>query len=339
MNKIKWPALPKIRQTPLTRIAAALIALVLIAVLILVVDRQVGNPVSARWTVHAINDALQAKYPNEGYVVGKARYSYADGKLRYVCPVYQTGKEDVGFSAYLSGGQVYANRATMVESGLNTSNRLRNELAAQLDTNQLCRDLKGYSPYETTLTFYPNGNEQVFDPQNPLFETGMEFSADNLPLPTVLYTDFHAADREPPELTLEEAATYLVALKQAAANQGLAYDYYSATVCGLNTTWLLLDVPADAIPDQLPDESETGNTQPSKGETDNPATTGETPAEESSPEDGSFAALVALLDARIRQNDQSSDIATDASPADKTPSLNEQRLQLLYDAEMTFQPL
>ncbi len=41
----------------------------------------------------------------------------------------------------------------------------------------------------------------------------MEFSADDLPLPTVLYTGFHSADREPPEVTLEKAASYLVALK------------------------------------------------------------------------------------------------------------------------------
>lgn len=146
MNKIKWPALPKIRQTPLTRIAAALLALVLIAALVLVVERQVSNPISARWTVHTINDALRTKYPGEGYVVGNARYTYADGKRRYVCPVYQTGEEDVGFSAYVSGGQVYTNRALTVDSGLNTSNRLRNELADQLDTNRLCRDLKGRSP-------------------------------------------------------------------------------------------------------------------------------------------------------------------------------------------------
>lgn len=328
MNKIKWPVLPKIRQTPLTRIAAALIALVLIAVLILVVDRQVGNPVSARWTVHAINDALQTKYPDEGYVVGKARYTYADGKLRYVCPVYQTGEEDVGFSAYLSGGQVYTNRAITVDSGLNTSNRLRNELADQLDTNQLCRDLKGYSPYEVTLTFYPNGNDRVFDSENPLFEVGMEFSADSLPLPTVLYTDFHTADREPPELTLEDAAAYLVALKQAATRQDFACDYYSATVCGRNTTWLLLDVPADAIPDQLPDENAAGEAQ----------TIEEEPGSEA-PEQGSFDALVALLEERIAQNDQSSAIAMDASPAYNSPSLSEQRLRLLYDAETTFQPL
>ena len=60
MNKIKWPALPQIRRTPLTRVIAALAALVLIAALVLVVERQVGNPFTARWTVHAINDALQA---------------------------------------------------------------------------------------------------------------------------------------------------------------------------------------------------------------------------------------------------------------------------------------
>lgn len=323
MNKIKWPALPKVRQTPLTRIAAALIALALIAGLGILVERQVGNPISARWTVHCINDALQEKYPDEGYVVGNARYTYADGTLRYVCPVYQIGEADVGFSAYLSNGQVYTNRALVVDSGLNTSNRLRNALASQLDTNQLCRDLKGRSPYEITFTFYPKGNEQVFDPERPLFEPGIEFSPDSLPLPTVLYTDFHSADTQPPTLTLEDAATYLVALKRAAARQSLACDYYSAMVCGKNTTWLLLDVPADAIPDQLPDEEDIEQAL----------------SDDAVPEEGSFAALVALLHQRIDQNGQPSDIVTDASPAGEVPSLSEQRFQLLYDAEASFQPL
>lgn len=328
MNKIKWPDLPQIRRTPLTRIAAALVALVLIVGLVLIVDQQVGNPFSARWTVHAINDALQATYPGEGYVVGNARYTYADGKHRYVCPVYQTGEDDVGFSAYLSSGQVYTNRSLTVDSGLNTFNRLRNELARQLDTNQLCRDLKGRSPYETTLTFYPENNDQVFESQNPLFRVGMEFFADDLPLPTVLYTGFHSADREPPEVNLEEAAAYLVALKQAAANQGLAYDYYSATIYGRNTTWLLLDVPAEAIPDQLPEENAAG------GETGS-----ETAAESTTPEPGSFNALVALLQKRITQNGQTSPAVADASPATGARSLSEQRFSLLYSEDSRFQPL
>lgn len=315
MNKIKWPALPKIRQTPLTRIAAALLALVLIAGLVLVVERQAGNPISTRWTVHTINDALRTKYPGEGYVVGNARYTYADGMRRYVCPVYQTGEEDVGFSAYVRGGQVYTNRALTVDSSLNPSNRL-------------CRDLKGRSPYETTLTFYPEGNDRVFDSQNPLFRVGMEFSADDLPLPTVLYTGFHSADREPPEVTLEKAASYLVALKQAAANQGLAFDYYSATVYGRNITWLLLDVPTEAIPDQLPDETAAGEPQPAAEKS-----AGETPAE------GSFDALVALLQDRITQNGQTSPTVADASPANSARSLSDQRFALLYSEDSCFQPL
>lgn len=324
MNKIKWPDLPQIRRTPLTRAIAALAALVLIAALVLVVERQVGNPFSARWTVHAIHEALQAKYPGEGYVVGNARYTYADGKQRYVCPVYQTGEEDVGFSAYLSGGQVYTNRALTVDSGLNTVNRLRNELAAQLDTNRLCRDLKGRSPYETTLTFYPENNDRVFDSQAPLFRVGMEFSADALPLPTVLYTGFHSADREPPEVNLEQAAAYLVALKQAAANQGFACDYYSAAVCGRSTTWLLLDVPAESIPDQLPEE-----------ESDSELAA----AENAAPEPGSFDALVALLQDRIARNGQTSPSVADASPANSARSLSDQRFALLYSEESCFQPL
>lgn len=335
MNKIKWSALPKIRQTPFTRIAAALIALVLIAGLVLVVERQVGNPLFTRWTVHTINDALQSKYPGEGYVVSNARYTYADGKLRYVCQVYQTGKEDVGFSAYVSDDQVYTNRTLTVDSGLNTSNRLRNALADQLDTNQLCRDLKGRSPYETTLTFYPMDNDRVFDPQSPLFRVGMEFSADDLPLPTVLYTGFHSADGEPPEVTLEEAASYLVALKQAAANQGLAFDYYSATVSGRNTTWLLLDVPAESIPDQLPDEEAAEQAEPAGEAADSELSATETTA----PEQGSFDALVELLQKRITQNGQTSPTVADASPANSARSLSDQRFALLYSEENRFQPL
>ena len=46
--------------------------------------------------------------------------------------------------------KLLAQSALTVDSSLNTSNRLRNELAGQLDTNRLCRDLKGRSPYETT---------------------------------------------------------------------------------------------------------------------------------------------------------------------------------------------
>ena len=247
MNKRNWTSFPQLRRTPLTRMAAAVIALALIFGLAMVVELQIGNPVSARWTVHRINEVLQTSCPNEGYVVGNARFVYTDGRRRYVCPVYQTGEKDVGFSAYLRHGQVYTNRQIVVDSGLNTCNRLRNELAAQLDTNQLCRDLKGRSPYMTTLTFYPNGNEGVFDLQSPLFEPGMDFSADDLPLPTVLYTDFHTADQERPDLTLEQAAAYLVALKQAAARQGVSCDYYSASVCGQNTTWISFPMRANPL--------------------------------------------------------------------------------------------
>lgn len=224
--------------------------------------------------------------------------------------------------------KLLAQSALTVDSGLNTSNRLRNELADQLDTNRLCRDLKGRSPYETTLTFYPEDNDRVFDSQNPLFRVGMEFSADSLPLPTVLYTGFHSADREPPEVTLEKAASYLVALKQAAANQGLAFDYYSATVYGRNITWLLLDVPTEAIPDQLPDETAAGEPQPAAEES-----ASEAPAE------GSFDALVALLQDRITQNGQTSPTVADASPANSARSLSDQRFALLYSEDSCFQPL
>lgn len=120
-----------------------------------------------------------------------------------------------------------------------------------------------------------------------------------------------------------------MALKQAAANQGLAFDYYSATVYGRNITWLLLDVPTEAIPDQLPDET-------AAGEPPQPA------AEESAseaPAEGSFDALVALLQDRITQNGQTSPTVADASPANSARSLSDQRIALLYSEDSCFQPL
>ena len=119
-----------------------------------------------------------------------------------------------------------------------------------------------------------------------------------------------------------------MALKQAAANQGLAFDYYSATVYGRNITWLLLDVPTEAIPDQLPDETAAGKPQPAAEKS-----AGETPAE------GSFDALMALLQDRITQNGQTSPTVADASPANSARSLSDQRFALLYSEDSCFQPL
>lgn len=104
----------------------------------------------------------------------------------------------------------------------------------------------------------------------------------------------------------------------------IAFDYYSATVYGRNITWLLLDVPTEAIPD----ETAAGEPQPAAEES-----AGETPAE------GSFDALVALLQDRITQNGQTAPTVADASPANSARSLSDQRFALLYSEDSCFQPL
>ena len=70
-------------------------------------------------------------------------------------------------------------------------------------------------------------------------------------------------------------------------------------------------MPTEAIPDQLPEETAAGEPQPAAEES-----AGETPAE------GSFDALVALLQDRITQNGQTSPTVADASPANSARSLS-----------------
>ncbi len=299
--------LPTLKQTPLTRAVAGAAGFCIILGLVLLVDYRVGNPLSAKWAVHQINAHFAQEHPDETYVVGPAQYTYQGDRKRYVCRVYSPDSVDTGFSAYLSGGRVYTSKAAETDSGVNTYNRFRWALGRELDVPQLCKALKGYAPDMVNLTFYPKNNGAVFSPDDPLFVPDAEFDRDRLPLPTVLSMSFAPGSQEQPvSLTLEQAAKHLIALKNAAGQQGLEYDYYSVSIYTPSCHWELLDVPAARIPASADEE------------------------------DG--AALAALTE-YLEQNGQSSDGLYRSAPAGSALPLYEQKMDLFYESQYAaFQP-
>lgn len=249
----------KLRQTVLTRILAGAAAIiVMLGLVFYACTAGVGNLISAYYSTHKIIDYLETAYPNEGYVVGPAHYMYSDGKYRYVCGVFNQNQIDTDFSAYYSHGTVYTTKSSETDSGINTYNRFRNELANELDTVQLCRSLKGCHPYSAFVSFYPGQNENVFSSDNPVFKPNAEFDKNNLPLPTVLSMVFwFDPDMGCIEVTPQMAAEYPIRLKAGTAEQNLTYDYYSIEIMTSCDSKSILDVPYDKIPESKDDAEGT----------------------------------------------------------------------------------
>ena len=116
-----WP----IQQNWFTRLLALGLAVLIIVVLFLVVDRQVGNPLGCWYTEKKIEAHYRAYHPGVPYVVAPAKFTYADGQMRYVCHIYLKGSQDTGFLAYFQDGAGLSTEAAETLSGNNTYNRFR----------------------------------------------------------------------------------------------------------------------------------------------------------------------------------------------------------------------
>lgn len=244
-------------KTKLTRALAAGLALVIIAALTLAVDKQVGNPLAAWYNEQKIIAHYNAYHPGEGYVVGPAQYQWVysppmglDGRY-YVCRVYKTGSVDTGFCAIFRQDAVLTTQAVETDSGSNTYNRFRNELQKSLDREALGAALRplalGFT--DASLQFYADGNTRVFSGEDPVFRPDMPYDPDDLPLPTVLFGSFCPEGEDFYRVDTRMLAARLCALKNAAEQQGLHPDYYSAEVYGAEGTGqCAYDVPAGDIP-------------------------------------------------------------------------------------------
>lgn len=159
--KLAWPAW-KIPRNKGTRLLAALAAIAMIAALFMIVDYIQGNPVSMWWTEKSLQRFFDDKFPDEHYVVAPGSYNFWDGTNRYVCPVYQTGKQDTKFLAYKSGGQVYTTKAIETDSGINAYNRINWKMRDEFLTKDVYAQFRELGMESATIIFYQDGDKPLF---------------------------------------------------------------------------------------------------------------------------------------------------------------------------------
>lgn len=237
-----WP----VKQNWLTRSLALMLAVLIIVVLFLVVDREVGNPLGCWYTEKKIEAHYRAYHPGVPYVISPAKFTYADDRMRYVCHIYLQGSRDTGFLAYFQDGAVLSTEAAETLSGNNTYNRFRLRLNEEALTPEL-RAQSRQGPYGINslwADFYPGERQMVFDAEHPVFEVDAEYDRDHLPLPTVLCAEFR------PDMDGgtqdEDIAARLRWLQNLAEENGQKFDYYSVHwYNGIN------DVTAQDIPSRI----------------------------------------------------------------------------------------
>lgn len=238
-----WP----VKKNWATRLAALLLAVLVVVLLFWMVDRQVGNPIGCWYTEKKIAAHYNTYHPGERYVVAPAQFTFVDGKMRYVCHIYKQGSADTGFLAYFQAGAVLSTEAAETLSGNNTYNRFRLRLNEDARTQELqAQARKGTYPVDSLYAdFFPGKREMVFDTEDPVFRVDAEYDREHLPLPTVLCAEFSPTqDGGPGD---EKIAARLRYLKELAEDSGQRFDYYSLQWFDGSAYWTVLDVPSALI--------------------------------------------------------------------------------------------
>lgn len=247
---------PHVPRNPLTRALALVAALVIVAGLGIVVDRQVGNPLSAWYTTRKIAAHYREYHPGQGYVVGPAQYSYvqdtATGCIEpgYVCRVYKTGSVDTGFAACFKDGAVLETERASVFSGVNTYNRFKANLCRELDEANI-RKAAGITGYDEVFAdFYePDAQRDVFDPAAPVFVPDSTYDRAHLPLETVVCAFRTLSEDKLGADGTQALADCLMQLKTACDGASLPFDRYSMQLCDAEgkSWYYAMDVPAQAL--------------------------------------------------------------------------------------------
>lgn len=159
--KVSWPSW-RIPQNKATRVLAALSAIAIILGLFMVVDFMQGNPVSLWWTEKSLQRFFDEEFPDAHYVVAPGSYGFWDGTNRYVCPVYQTGKQDTKFLAYRSGGRVFTTKEIETDSGINAYNRINWKMRDAFLTQDVYAQFRALGMDSATMIFYQDSDKPLF---------------------------------------------------------------------------------------------------------------------------------------------------------------------------------
>lgn len=157
------------------KILAAAAAFVLIAVLFLLTDSFVGNPVSAWIAAKKIQTYTAQTYPNMDLTVGKASYNFKNGE--YFCMVQSDTSQDTAFSIGYKNGTLKDRYQSEVAGRFTTYRRLSDEL-----NKNIKRIIAQEFPYETDMVI-GDFSEADDEGRKKNLELDMKLDMENLPLP------------------------------------------------------------------------------------------------------------------------------------------------------------
>ena len=210
------------------KILAAVAALVLIAVLFLLTDSFVGNPVSAWIAARKIETYTAQTYPNMDLTVGKATYNFKNGE--YFCMLQSSTSKDTAFSIGYKSGKLNDRYQSEVANRFTTYRRLSDELNKNIE-----RIIAEEFPYETEMVI---GDFSKADQESikKSLQLDMQLDMKNLPLPVCVTVYTYEENR-----TVEVLAHRLRELDRVMSANHIFPQEYSMVLIKRNGAYLTED--------------------------------------------------------------------------------------------------
>ncbi|MDK2813224.1 MAG: hypothetical protein PWQ08_479 [Clostridiales bacterium] len=213
-----------VRKTKAGRVAAAVLAVLIVAGLWLGVSSVTGNPVMELIAKIRASQYLKEAFPQYSFTVEEVKQDWK-GTFDYNVYVWDEQTLDVHFFVTVPFcGGISDGYERAVGENINTQQRLSDDLT-QLAQDALQQEAAGLMIKKCEATYgYDVTGAETFPsiPFSTSFTTDMPFDKDQIHLPTLL--DVTIGTETPDE---EELARVLLQLKQAMDAQGVKIDYYT----------------------------------------------------------------------------------------------------------------
>lgn len=197
------------------KITCAVLAILLIAILLLVLNGFVGNPISSAIAKNNIEKYVKQNYDRNEFEIGKVSYNFKFGEY---CSFVQSKKsKDTGFQVTYRNGEIQDNYESNVTNRYMTWSRLSDEM-----TKQVKEVMKKEYSYKTEYAFTDCGKSADYMSQLTL---DMELDIHKPPIPITL--TISAITSNPSSKEVEKA---MVEAYQIMKQNNIPIAYYSVSL-------------------------------------------------------------------------------------------------------------
>lgn len=217
------------------KIAAAIVAVLLIVLVLFIYNAFCGNPFSAMYAKHQITQYINRTYPDSGYQISFAEYSFKDGK--YSCEIIDPDSPDGNFTAtYMGQGAVDDSYDLSVTQKENILYRLetgfRNEIDPMIDKYLITQSNDEETNSEFGFGTVMGLNKEL--DRSALYRD-MTFDVKDMPIPTLIVICLRTDD--------ETSLNRVRQMAQDMQKAGYRIDYYSFTT----DQYAYEEVPTDVL--------------------------------------------------------------------------------------------